>query len=49
MVTTPMPGQVTLVAVSEGERAGGGQRLLAVEAMKMKRATPRRSWARWKC
>ena len=34
-VRSPMPGRVTVVAVSEGERVTAGQQLVVVEAMKM--------------
>jgi len=34
-VLSPMPGTVTVVEVVEGERVAAGQRLVAVEAMKM--------------
>ena len=35
VVTAPMPGKVTAVEVSQGEKVGKGQRLLTLEAMKM--------------
>ena len=34
-ITAPMPGKVTAVEVSQGEKVGKGQRLLTLEAMKM--------------
>jgi acetyl-CoA/propionyl-CoA carboxylase biotin carboxyl carrier protein len=34
-VVSPMPGTVTVVEVAEGDRVAAGQRLVAVEAMKM--------------
>ena len=34
-VLSPMPGTVTVVEVVEGQRVTAGQRLVAVEAMKM--------------
>ena len=34
-VLSPMPGTVTVVEVAEGDRVAAGQRLVAVEAMKM--------------
>ena len=34
-VLSPMPGTVTVVEVVEGQRVAAGQRLVAVEAMKM--------------
>ena len=37
-VTSPMPGTVTIVDVTEGERVTAGQRLVVVEAMKMEHA-----------
>ena len=37
-ILAPMPGKVTAVEVSPGERVGKGQRLLTLEAMKMEHA-----------
>jgi len=37
-VTSPMPGTVTIVDVTDGERVTAGQRLVVVEAMKMEHA-----------
>jgi 3-methylcrotonyl-CoA carboxylase alpha subunit len=34
-ITAPMPGKVTSVEISQGEKVGKGQRLLTLEAMKM--------------
>jgi 3-methylcrotonyl-CoA carboxylase alpha subunit len=34
-ITAPMPGKVTAVEVSQGEKVSKGQRLLTLEAMKM--------------
>jgi propionyl-CoA carboxylase alpha chain len=34
-LTAPMPGQVVAVRVAKGDRVSAGQRLLALEAMKM--------------
>jgi 3-methylcrotonyl-CoA carboxylase alpha subunit len=35
VITAPMPGKVTAVEVSQGEKVSKGQRLLTLEAMKM--------------
>jgi len=37
-IEAPMPGKVTSVEVSEGEKVASGQRLLTLEAMKMEHA-----------
>jgi 3-methylcrotonyl-CoA carboxylase alpha subunit len=37
-IEAPMPGKVTAVEVSQGERVAKGQRLLTLEAMKMEHA-----------
>jgi acetyl-CoA/propionyl-CoA carboxylase biotin carboxyl carrier protein len=37
-VTSPMPGTVTIVDVTDGERVTAGQRVVVVEAMKMEHA-----------
>jgi acetyl-CoA/propionyl-CoA carboxylase biotin carboxyl carrier protein len=37
-VTSPMPGTVTIVDVTDGQRVTAGQRLVVVEAMKMEHA-----------
>jgi acetyl-CoA/propionyl-CoA carboxylase biotin carboxyl carrier protein len=37
-VLSPMPGTVTVVAVTEGQRVTAGERLVVVEAMKMEHA-----------
>ena len=37
-IEAPMPGKVTAVEVSQGEKVAGGQRLLTLEAMKMEHA-----------
>jgi len=37
-IEAPMPGKVTAVEVSAGEKVGKGQRLLTLEAMKMEHA-----------
>src|SRR5207245_6783753 len=37
-IAAPMPGRVTAVEVSQGEKVAKGQRLLTLEAMKMEHA-----------
>ena len=37
-IEAPMPGKVTAVEVSQGEKVAKGQRLLTLEAMKMEHA-----------
>ena len=37
-IEAPMPGRVTAVEVSQGEKVAKGQRLLTLEAMKMEHA-----------
>jgi 3-methylcrotonyl-CoA carboxylase alpha subunit len=37
-IEAPMPGKVTAVEVSRGEKVAKGQRLLTLEAMKMEHA-----------
>jgi len=37
-IEAPMPGRVTAVEVSQGEKVASGQRLLTLEAMKMEHA-----------
>jgi 3-methylcrotonyl-CoA carboxylase alpha subunit len=37
-IEAPMPGKVTAVEVSQGEKVAVGQRLLTLEAMKMEHA-----------
>ena len=37
-IAAPMPGRVTAVEVSDGEKVAKGQRLLTLEAMKMEHA-----------
>ena len=37
-IEAPMPGRVTAVEVSQGEKVSKGQRLLTLEAMKMEHA-----------
>ena len=37
-IEAPMPGKVTAVEVSQGEKVSKGQRLLTLEAMKMEHA-----------
>ena len=37
-IEAPMPGKVTAVEVSDGEKVAKGQRLLTLEAMKMEHA-----------